>query len=256
MPETIAIRVSERTLERLRRGESVRVRLDRSNVVGGVARKPGRKPGKSSDRRTLWFSTGRLPRAGSVPARLLLWAIEHGGTVDSRQARAALRRGRVYSSGVLSLLAGAGLLRRVHWGRYEVTAKGRAARAELSHAGLYRNGCKSQQLAASTGRGERGPCGGLPLGTTMRGCAPLSRCSHVGMALPEPRTAVVGRPTAMSSFIAARSALSTSSRAASSDAKRATRLPPRGGRSQSEGFHEDRERPLTPVRNGVLESRV
>jgi len=147
MPETIAIRVSERTLERLRRGESVRVRLDRSNVVGGVARKPGRKPGKSSDRRTLWFSTGRLPRAGSVPARLLLWAIEHGGTVDSRQARAALRRGRVYSSGVLSLLAGAGLLRRVHWGRYEVTAKGRAARAELSDAGLYRKGCKSQRLA-------------------------------------------------------------------------------------------------------------
>jgi len=80
-----------------------------------------------------------------MPARLLLW--EHGGTGDSLQAQAALRRGRVYSSGVLSLLAGAGLLGRVHWGRYEVTAKGRAARVALSNVGPYRKGCQSQRLA-------------------------------------------------------------------------------------------------------------
>ncbi len=147
MPETIAIRVSDRTLAALRRGESVRVRLDRSNVVGGVARRPGRKPGRNPRRRSLWFHVGGTPRAGSVPAHLLLWAIDHGGTVDSRQAQAVLRRRRMYSSGVLSLLAAAGLLRREHWGRYAVTAKGKAARAALSDVGLYRTGTHRRRLA-------------------------------------------------------------------------------------------------------------
>jgi hypothetical protein len=147
MPETIAIRVSDRTLAALQRGESVRVRLGRSNVVGGVTRRAGRKPGKSTVRDSLWFRTGGTPRAGSVPGRLLLWAIDHGGAVDSRQAQAVLRRRRMYSSGILAQLAWAGLLRREHWGRYSVTAKGMAARAELSEVGLYRKGCKSQRLA-------------------------------------------------------------------------------------------------------------
>lgn len=147
MSETIAIRVSDRTLAALRRGESVRVRLDASSVVGGVTRRPGRKPGRNPKRNSLWFHTGGTPRAGSVPARLLLWAIEHGGTVNSRQAQAALKRPRMYSSGVLSQLAAAGLLQREHWGRYAVTAKGRAARAALSDAGLYRKGTHRRRLA-------------------------------------------------------------------------------------------------------------
>lgn len=147
MPETIAIRVSDRTLEALRRGESVRVRLDASGVVGGVARRPGRKPGRNSKRKSLWFHTGGTPQPGSVPARLLLWAIEHGGTVDTRQAQSAIRRRRVDSSGVLSDLAAAGLLRREHWGRYAVTAKGRATRAALSDVRLYRKGAHRQRVA-------------------------------------------------------------------------------------------------------------
>ena len=147
MPETIAIRVSDRTMAALRRGESVRVRLDRTTVVGGVTRRAGRKPGRNSERKTLWFHTGGTPRAGSVPGRLLLWAIDHGGTVDSRQAQAVLRRRRMYSSGILAQLAWAGLLRREHWGRYAVTAKGRAARAALSDVGLYRKGTHRRRLA-------------------------------------------------------------------------------------------------------------
>jgi Mn-dependent DtxR family transcriptional regulator len=147
MSETIAIRVSDRTMAALRRGESARVRLDRSTVVGGVTRRAGRKPGRNSMRSSLWCHRGRLPRAGSVPARLLLWAIEHGGGVDSRQAQSAIRRGRVHASGVLSLLAHAGLLRREHWGRYSVTAKGTAARAALSDIGLYRKGTHRRRLA-------------------------------------------------------------------------------------------------------------
>jgi len=147
MPETIAIRVSDRTFAALRRGESVRVRLDASSVVGGVTRRPGRKPGRNSERNSLWFHVGGTPRPGSVPARLLLWAIEHGGTVDTRQAQSAIRRRRVYSSGVLSDLAAAGLLRREHWGRYAVTAKGRAARATLADVRLYRKGTHRQRLA-------------------------------------------------------------------------------------------------------------
>ncbi len=147
MPGTIAIRVSDGTLAALRRGESVPVRLDRSNVVGGIARLPGRRPGRNSARKRLWFHTGGLPRPGSVPARLLLWAIEQGGRVDSRQARSAIRRARAYSSGVLSLLAAAGLLRREHWGRYSVTPKGMAARATLTDVGLYRKGTHRQRLA-------------------------------------------------------------------------------------------------------------
>ncbi len=145
--QTIAIRVSDRTVAALQRGESVHVRLDASSVVGGVARRPGRKAKRNSPRKTLWFHTGGTPRAGSMPGRLLLWTIDNGGAVDSRQARAVLRRSPVYSSGVLSLLAPAGLLRRLHWGRYAVTAKGMAARAALSDAGLYRKGTHRRRLA-------------------------------------------------------------------------------------------------------------
>lgn len=155
MPRTIAIRVSDRTFAALTRGETVRVRLDRSTVVGGVTRRPGRKPGRRPPRKTAWFRNGALPRPGSVPARLLLWAVEHGGTVDSKQARAAIRRGRVHSSGLLSLLAGAGLLRREHWGRYSVTAKGMAARAALSDDGLYRKGTHRRRLAEWAIKRER-----------------------------------------------------------------------------------------------------
>jgi len=53
----------------------------------------------------------------------------------------------MYSSGLLSQLAASGLLRREHWGRYSVTAKGRAARAALSDVGLYRKGTHRQRLA-------------------------------------------------------------------------------------------------------------
>jgi len=146
MSSTIVVRVSARTLAKLQRGESVRVRLDRSNVVGGVTRRPGRRPDRNPARDALWFQRGGRPQPGSLPARLLLWTIDHGGRVDSRQAQRVLRRSRVYSSGVLSQLAAAGLLRREHWGRYAVTAKGKAARAALSDVGRYRKGTHRQRL--------------------------------------------------------------------------------------------------------------
>lgn len=138
--------MSERTLERLRRGESVRVRLDRSNVVGGVARRAGRRPGRSP-RRDLWFRTGRPPSPGTVPARFLLRVIENGGTVTSRQARFILRGGRPHASQMLGQLAAAGLLRREQWARYTVTPKGLAARAALSEEALYRAGTHRRRLA-------------------------------------------------------------------------------------------------------------
>jgi hypothetical protein len=140
MPQTIAIRVSERTMVALRRGESVRVRLDRSNVVGGVARRAGRRPGRNP-RRDLWFQTGRAPSPGTVPARFLLRIIENGGTVTSRQARFILRGGRTHASQML------GQLRREQWARYAVTPKGLAARAALGDEALYRAGTHRRRLA-------------------------------------------------------------------------------------------------------------
>jgi len=146
MPQTIAIRVSDRTMVALRRGESVRIRLDRSTVVGGVVRRSGRRPGRTP-RTSLWWQTGGLPQPGSSPSNLLLRAIENGGTVDSPQARRFLRRSRTYSSGLLSQLAFAGLLQRESHGRYSVTAKGRAAREALADTGLYRKGTHRRRLA-------------------------------------------------------------------------------------------------------------
>lgn len=146
MSQTIAIRVSDRTLERLRRGESVRVRLDRSTVVGGVARLAGRRPGRNASN-TLWFRTGALPSPGTVPARFLLRVIEDGGTITTRRARAILRRGRTHASQVLGQLAAAGLLRREQWARYAVTAKGLKARAALADVALYRAATHRRRLA-------------------------------------------------------------------------------------------------------------
>lgn len=146
MPPTIAIRVSDRTIAALRRGESVTVRLDRSTVVGGVIRRSGRRPGRNA-RTSLWWQTGAPPQPGSLPANLLLWVIENGGTVDSPRARRFLRRSRMYSSGLLSKLAFGGLLRRESHGRYSVTAKGRAAREALDDTGLYRKGTHRRRLA-------------------------------------------------------------------------------------------------------------
>lgn len=147
MLQTIAIRVSERTLERLRRGESVRVRLDRSSVVGGVARRAGRRPGRNPGRHRHWFQRGGAPNPGTVPARLLLRVIEDGGTITSRRARAVLRCGRTHASHVLSQLAAAGLLRREQWARYAVTPKGMAARATIAEEALYRAGTHRRRLA-------------------------------------------------------------------------------------------------------------
>ena len=131
----------------LRRGESVSVKLSSANVVGGMTRLTGRRPGSKSKRGSLWFHTGHAPAAGTAPARVLLWTIEHGGRIESRQARTVLRTSRVHASGVLSQLRAAGMLRRDHWGRYSVTTKGKAARASLMDVGLYRKGTHRQRLA-------------------------------------------------------------------------------------------------------------
>ena len=68
--------------------------------------------------------------------------------MDTKQAKRVLRRGRQHTSGVLSNLAAAGLLRRESWGRYVVTAKGKAARAALSEVGRYLKGSHRARVFA------------------------------------------------------------------------------------------------------------
>jgi Mn-dependent DtxR family transcriptional regulator len=147
MAETIVIRVSNRTLLALQQGETVPIRLHRKNVVGGVTRRTGRRSGRKA-RAKLWWQAGDLPAPGSLPARLLLWAIAHGGKVTTKQAQGVFRRSLSHASGMLSHLAAAGLLRRDGWARYVVTAKGRASRKALSRVSPYREGSHRARVLA------------------------------------------------------------------------------------------------------------
>jgi len=148
MAQTIVIRVSDRTLLALQRGETVPIRLTRKNVVGGVTRRTGRRPGRKARAKRLWWQVGDLPAPGSLPARLLLWAIAQGGKVTTKQAQGVFRRSSTQASGMLSHLAAAGLLRRDGWGRYVVTSRGKASRKALSKVGPYREGSNRARVLA------------------------------------------------------------------------------------------------------------
>jgi len=146
MARTIAIRVSDRKVKALEKGLPVNLILKPSNVMGGIRKRCGHRPAKGAGVRRGWLLGNRLPQPGSLPARVILWALDHGGRIEPGQVRTAIGSGFASEPGLLSHLARGGLLRRAHYGRYVVTPRAKRARAALSPVGPYRRGSLRERL--------------------------------------------------------------------------------------------------------------
>jgi len=138
MAKTIAIRASERTIHALEQGRIVALVLRPSSVVRGIKKRVARKRKPRPDLRYGWLRSNVLPRPGSLPARLLLWALKRRETIEPRQVREALGPEFAGARAILSNLAAGGLVRRVSHARYAPTAKAGRVRASLIDTGPYR----------------------------------------------------------------------------------------------------------------------